>query len=165
MAPNLTVNVSTATSNEDSIGFDPVLAWYKSSAPSYNDQNPKMPVLIPLVDGGGQRLLLGPSEMSGSAVADAQAVFQSPSWVVNATLTGTGSTEWDAMSKKYFHEIIGIDVDGLVVSDPLTLPSQATWTSFGGRVQISGSFGKRSAEELAASLDSGPYAASLRVRP
>jgi preprotein translocase subunit SecD len=69
------------------------------------------------------------------------------------------------MSKKYFHEIIGIDVDGLVVSDPLTLPSQATWTSFGGRVQISGSFGKRSAEELAASLDSGPYAASLRVRP
>jgi preprotein translocase subunit SecD len=53
----------------------------------------------------------------------------------------------------------------VVVSDPLTLPSQATWTSFAGRVQISGSFTRQAAEELAASLDSGPFATPLRVGP
>jgi hypothetical protein len=165
MSPNLAVNVSSGTSNQSSIGFDPVLAMYRSSTPSFSDDNPRLPVLVPLANGGGQRLLLGPSEMGGAAVTDAQAVFVAPSWVVNMTLSGRGSTEWDALSRKYFHEVIGVDVDGVVVSDPLTLPSQATWTSFAGRVQISGSFTRQAAEELAASLDSGPFATPLRVGP
>ncbi len=160
LAPNLTVNSSTGTSNQSSIAFDPVLAQYRSTTPAEDDANPHSPVLVPLLNGGGQRLLLGPSELSGTAVASAQANFESPNWVVNATLTGKGSTGWDNLSRKYFHEIIGIDLDGQIVSDPLTLPSQATWTSFAGRVQISGTFTQTEAQDLALDLNYG----SLPVR-
>jgi preprotein translocase subunit SecD len=159
LAPNLTVDSSTGSSNQSSIGLDPVLASYRSTTPAADDANPHKAVLVPLLGGGG-RLLLGPSELSGTAVASAQAQFISPSWVVNATLTSKGSTGWDNLSRKYFHEIIGIDLDGQVVSDPLTLPSQATWTSFAGRVQISGSFTQAEAQDLALDLNYG----SLPVR-
>ena len=160
LAPTLTVNSSTGNSNQASIAFDPVLAAYRSTTPAADDSHPHSAVLVPLLNGGGQRLLLGPSELSGTAVASAQANFVSPNWVVNATLTGKGSVGWDNLSKKYFHEIIGIDLDGQVVSDPLTLPSQATWTSFAGRVQISGTFTQTEAQDLALDLNYG----SLPVR-
>ena len=68
--------------------------------------------------------------MNGSSIAAAQAVFQTPNWVVNITLTGPGSTAWDTMAHRYFHEIIGIDLDGRIVSAPLTQPSQSTFTYF-----------------------------------
>ena len=160
LAPNLTVDTSSGTSNQSSIAFDPVLTSYRSTTPAADDANPHKAVLVPLLNGDGQRLLLGPSELSGTAVASAQAQFISPNWVVNATFTSKGSTGWDNLSKKYFHEIIGIDLDGQVVSDPLTLPSQATWTSFAGRVQISGSFTQTEAQDLALDLNYG----SLPVR-
>ena len=163
MAPNLTV--SGGSSNQSSIGLDPVLAQYRSSSPEYDDQHPHSPVLVPLLNGGGERLLLGPSELSGTAVASAQAQFSSPEWVVNATLTGSGSVGWDNLSKKYFHEIIGIDLDGQVVSDPLTLPNQAAWSSFGGRVQISGGgsggFTQTEASNLALDLSYGSLPVQL----
>ena len=67
------------------------------------------------------------------------------------------------LAEKYFHEIIGIDLDGRAVSAPLIEPSGSSFTSFGGRKQISGDFNKTTAEELAAVLDSGPLAAPLVV--
>jgi hypothetical protein len=162
-APNLTVNVSTGNSNESSIPFDPALSPYQSSTSTYNNAHPHSPVLLPVQGGSGVRYLLGPSELSGSAVASAQAAFQARQWVVDVTLTGPGAVGFDALSEKYFHEIIGIDVDGTVVSAPLTQPAQAAFTSFAGRVQISGSFSKAEAQNLAASFDSGPLAAPLRI--
>ncbi len=156
---------SSGTSDLSAIPSDPVLSGYETTQPAYDDLHPHSPVLIPLVGGAGFRNLLGPAEMNGTAVASAMAQFTSPDWVVNTTLTSKGATEWDNLTKKYFHEIIGIDFDGQEVSNPLTLPGQATWISFGGRVQISGNFTKRSAEDLAASLDSGPFATPLQVRP
>ena len=162
--PTLIVNVATGTSNIDSIPLDPALVPYKSSTAFYNNDDPHKPVLIPLDDGGGERYLVGPSELSGTAVAGAEAAYQAPNWVVNVTLTERGAGAWDALAQKYFHEIIAIDLDGRIVSAPLTQPAQSTFVSFAGRVQISGSFTKRSAELLAANLDSGPLAAALRVR-
>ena len=44
------------------------------------------------------------------------------------------------MTKRFFHEIIGIELDGVVQSAPITLSTQSTWTSFGGQVEISGNF-------------------------
>jgi preprotein translocase subunit SecD len=158
MAPTLTVDTSTATSNEGSIPPDPVLTDYPSTTPAYDDAHPKVPVLIPAVGGG--RFLLGPSEMSGTEVASAQASFQSPDWVVNATLTTSGATKWDTLAQKYFHEIIGIDLDGSVISAPLTQPSSAQFSSFDGKVQISGSFTQASAQSLSLDLNYG----SLPVR-
>jgi preprotein translocase subunit SecD len=160
MAPNLTVNTSAGTSNIASIGLDPALAAYPTSTPGYDDAHPHSTVLVPLANGGGVRYLLGPSELSGQAVASALAQFVSPQWVVNATLTGKGSTAWDALAQKYFHEIIGIDLDGQVVSAPLTQPSSAAFTSFAGKVQISGNFTQASASALSLDLNYG----SLPVR-
>jgi len=37
------------------------------------------------------------------------------------------------MTQKYFHEIIGIELDGVVQSAPITQPSQTTWSSFDGQ--------------------------------
>jgi preprotein translocase subunit SecD len=81
---------------------------------------------------------------------------------VNATLTGKGAGEWDALAQKYFHEIIGIDLDGQVVSAPLTQPGQATFTSFAGRVQISGSFTQSTAQSLALDLNYGSLPVPLK---
>jgi preprotein translocase subunit SecD len=159
-APTLTVNTSNSQSNLGNIPPDPTLAAYQTSSPAYDDANADKPVLIPVAGGGGLRYLLGPSELSGTAVASASAAFQSPQWVVNATLTGKGSGEWDRMSQKYFHEIIGIDLDGTVVSNPITQPGQATFTSFDGKVQISGNFTQASAQALSLDLNYG----SLPVR-
>ena len=159
-APTLTVNSSTGTSNQSSIPPDPVLASYRSTTSDYDDAHPHSTVLVPLLNGGGERYLLGPSELNGTAVASAQAQFLSPSWVVNATLTTKGAPAWDTLASKYFHEIIGIDLDGQVVSAPLTQPSQAAFTSFAGKVQISGNFTQTLAQNLALDLNYG----SLPVR-
>jgi preprotein translocase subunit SecD len=161
-APTLTVDTSTGSSNIASIPADPALAAQKTSTPAYDDSHSKDPVLIPLQGGGGERYLLGPAALNGTIVASASAQFQSPNWVVNATLTGKGAGEWDSLAQKYFHEIIGIDLDGQVVSAPLTQPSQATFTSFAGRVQISGSFTQSSAQNLALDLNYGSLPVPLK---
>ncbi|HXQ60988.1 MAG TPA: protein translocase subunit SecD [Acidimicrobiales bacterium] len=158
---SLTVD-SSGNSNLNAIPADPTLSSYKTTQPVFDDLHPHSPVLIPLVGGGGFRNLLGPAEMNGTAVASATAQFIAPSWVVNATLTGKGAIEWDNLTKKYFHEIIGIDLDGQIVSNPLTLPSQATWTTFGGRVQISGNFTQTSAQNLALDLNYGSLPVPLK---
>ena len=72
------------------------------------------------------RYLLGPAELTGHIVKSANATQnQLGQWVVNMTLTRPGSTGWDTMAKTYFHEIIGIELDGVVQSAPLTQPDQA----------------------------------------
>jgi hypothetical protein len=76
----------------------------------------------------------------GVAVAATQAAYQAPNWVVNVTLTGPGAVAWDTMARRYFHEIIGIDLDGRIVSAPLTQPAQSAFVSFAGRVQVTGDF-------------------------
>ncbi|MGH9017243.1 MAG: protein translocase subunit SecD [Acidimicrobiales bacterium] len=159
-APTLTVDTATGNSNQSSIPDDPVLAAYKTSTAAYDDAHPHSAVLVPLAGGGGLRMLLGPSELNGTAVASATAQFQSPDWVVNATLTTKGAPAWDTLAQKYFHEIIGIDLDGQVISAPLTQPSAPSFTSFDGKVQISGSFTQSSASNLALDLNYG----SLPVR-
>jgi hypothetical protein len=162
-APNLTVDTTTGTSNLPSIQRDPTLASYPSSTPADNDSQPGSFVLLPAPGTGGMRYLLGPSELNGMAVASAHAIFESPQWIVNVTLTREGAPEWDALARMYFHELIGIDVDGQAVSVPITQPNSSSFTPFAGRMQISGPFDKRSSEVIAADLDSGPLTAPLRV--
>jgi preprotein translocase subunit SecD len=160
--PNLTVDESTGNSNLGSIAPDPALASYPSSSAAYSDSHPQDPVLLPAIGGGGARYLLGPADLNGTAVASAGAVFEDPVWVVNVTFTGTGASEWDAVAKRYFHELVGMDVDGQALSVPLIQPSQSTFASFAGKVQISGNFTGRTAEQLAAVLGSGPLVTPLQ---
>ncbi len=96
-------------------------------------------------------------------MAAATATFQRPEWVIDVTLTDAGASEWDALARKYFHEIIGINLDGALISAPLTEPSQATYTSFAGRIEISGDFSRMSAEELSADLTGGVLTTPLQI--
>ena len=160
-APNLTVNVASGVSNQSSIAPDPTLAAYPSSSAAYDDSHPGNSVLIPVDGESGVRCLLGPAALSGTAVVSAQAAFANPQWFVDVTLTASGATRWDAVARDNFHQIIGIDVDGRAVSLPLIQPTDAEAISFDGRMEISGPFTKRTAQNLAADLASGPLATPL----
>ena len=153
------LQVSTATqAPANNIGPDPALSTYPSSAPDYNDNHPGSVVLVPASRNSGQnglRYLLGPTQVFGTAVHSAQAVFNTPSWVVLVNLTGSGATAWDTLAQQQFHAYIAIDLDGQVQSAPLTQPSQAAFTSFQGKIQISGSFTHTSAQNLALVLNYG----------
>ncbi|HLX87550.1 MAG TPA: SecD/SecF family protein translocase subunit, partial [Acidimicrobiales bacterium] len=137
---------------------DPALTAYPSSTPDYNDNHADGNVLVPASkDSGfsGTRYLLGPTGLLGTAVASAQATLNGSAWVVDTNLTGSGSNQWDALAQRQFHAYIAIDLDGQVESAPLTSPSTSAFSSFGGKVQISGNFTQTSAQRLALVLKYG----------
>ena len=72
-----------------------------------------------------------------------------------------GSSQWDTLSKQQFHAIIGIDLDGQVISAPITQPTQQAWSSFNGQVQISGSFTEDQAKTLATDFTYGALPVKL----
>jgi hypothetical protein len=111
----------------------------------------------------GERLLLGPAYLSGIDVSSAQPAFFPPDWVLDLTLDPAGSTAWDALTGRQFHAYVGFDLDANLVSVPLTEPNQATFASFGGKVQISGDFTRATTNQLAIDLESGPLPVALRV--
>jgi preprotein translocase subunit SecD len=75
--------------------------------------------------------------------------------VVAYTLTKAGSPAWDAVTKTYFHQLLAIELDGVVQSAPLILPANSSWISYGGQGQISGSFTEASAKKLAIAMEFG----------
>jgi preprotein translocase subunit SecD len=94
----------------------------------------------------------------GSAIAQQD---QTGAWVVNYTLTKTGSPLWDSVAEKNFHTYLGIELDGVVQSAPLIQPSQSTFTSFDGTGEISGgNMTEADAKSLAIAMEFG----SLPVR-
>ena len=104
----------------------------------------------------GTRYLLGPSQLNGKAVGSAQAqLTQTGQWVVTYTLTPAGSVAWDTFSKNNFHQAIAVDLDGVVQSAPIIQPNQNSFTSFGGKGQISGNFTEVQAKAVANALKFG----------
>jgi hypothetical protein len=160
LAPNLTVDTA-GVSNASAIGPDPALSSYPSTTAADNDADPDGTVLVPANGDGGLRYLLGPTAVDDTAVASARAAFVNPDWIVNVTLTSAGTSAWDALARRSFHEFIGIDVDGQAVSVPIVQPGQPVFSPFGGRFQIASNFTRQSAEALAAVLDSGPLTTPL----
>ncbi|MGH9090990.1 MAG: protein translocase subunit SecD [Acidimicrobiales bacterium] len=170
-----TSNLKGSPGSGNGVGYTPSttttpsLAAYRStcgsSAPNGRCvDNPKATVLLPGLKGTTNgRYLLGPAELTGKAVKKATAAqTQLGQWVVDVTLTSSGNTGWNAMAKKYFHEIIGIELDGVVQSAPITLPSAASFTTFTGKVQISGSFSATQAKTLALALNYGALPIGLK---
>jgi hypothetical protein len=131
---------------------DPKFAGYQSTSAANDDLNST--VLLPAWSSsqGTCRYVLGPAGLTGSAVKSARAQLINNQWAVNITLTDKGSVEWDTLAQQQFHAIIGIDVGGKVVSAPITQPSQVTFSSFNGHMQITGSFNEQQAKALAAQL-------------
>ncbi len=148
------------SSNPYPNAVDNALAVYPSTTQTQDAKDHRKTVLLPSANGsGGLRYLAGPAELTGHIVHSAQAsLTQTQGWVVDISLTKAGATAWDNMARKYFHEVIVIELDGKVQSAPITLPASSTFTSFGGQVEISNGSGgipEAQAKNLAVALNYG----------
>ena len=133
--------------------------------PNYENSTVLLPAVANGCGGGGARCVLGPSEMSGHDIANAQATQnQTGAWVVDYTLNGSaGSTKWDQVSEQNFHLPLGIELDGNVYSAPIIQPTQGSWSSFQGRGEISGSLTQQDAQNLAQAMNYGALPITLRA--
>ena len=130
------------TSNN--VAPDPQYVAYPSTSvdkPDYENSTVLLPGLAASGSAnGGERYVLGPSEMTGHSIASATATQdQTGQWVVDYTLTGPGSALWDKVAQENFHQLLGIELDGIVYSAPIIQPTQSAFTSFDGKGEISGS--------------------------
>ena len=160
-AANLAVtpNNSVAGFSSNPIAADPKYAKVANTLPQ-NDL-PQDYVILPELGQPGIRYLLGPSELTGQSIGKAVAQQDTlGQWVVNYNLTKTGSPLWDAVAKQNFHQLLAIELDGVIQSAPIIQPTQNAFTSFAGTGQISGSFTQSSAKTLAIAMEFG----SLPVR-
>jgi preprotein translocase subunit SecD len=144
------VNVNGYTSNSN-IPEDAQYATYPSTSPTNDDEHDM--VLLPGTSAAGSgRYVLGPAGLTGTAVKSASAQMNYGQWTVRIVLTTGGSAQWDALAKEQFHAIVGVDLNGQVISAPITQPTQSFFSSFNGQLQISGSFTEQQAKVLAAQL-------------
>lgn len=137
---NLAVTpTSTGSYRSNNVPADSALAAYPSTKPTHDVKGKT--VLLPQVPGAGsyKRYLLGPAQLTGRAVASAAAQqTQLGNWVVNYTLTGKGAPKWDQVAQANFHQMLAVELDGVVQSAPLIQPTQSSFSSFAGKGQISG---------------------------
>jgi hypothetical protein len=101
------------------------------------------------------RYLLGPSQMNSSAIASATATKAKGGWwVVDWTTTSSGSTQWDRVAIQNFHQMLAIDVGGVVVSAPIIEPTHGSFSSFNGSGEISGDLTEAEAMHIARAMES-----------
>ncbi|MGH9090866.1 MAG: SecDF P1 head subdomain-containing protein [Acidimicrobiales bacterium] len=152
----------TGSSVDYAVAPTPTLAPYPSTSPTQDAQDAT--VLLPGLPGNDNepRYLLGPAELTGAIVQSAVVRKAATGWVVDATMTPSGSSAWNTMARQYFHEVIGIELDGVVQSAPVTLPDTATFRPYTGKVQISGAFTEQEATLFAEALNWGPLPVPLK---
>ena len=156
------LNVNTTTGNSVNIAPDPAFTDIASTKPAKDLA--KDTVLLPLLGQPGVRYVLGKSELTGHSIKKAIAQQdQAGAWVVNYTLTSTGSPLWDKVAAENFHQLLAIELDAVVQSAPLIQPNQASFTSFDGQGQISGSFTEASAKTLALAMNFGALPVRLQA--
>ena len=121
------------------------------------EDKPEAVVVLPDKD-ATRRYQLGPAELTGKAVKTARATFatQGGEWAVDFTLTGEGSTAFDALAAKNVGKAVAIVLDGVVQSAPVIREA-----NFGGKGQISGGFKEREAKDLALVLRYGSLPVEL----
>lgn len=166
-ASTLNINSSTGQA-QNNIPPDPAFA----AVPSTDTAKPDYPTSTVLLPGlaatgsanSGIRYVLGPSQMTGRSIGSALATQnQTGQWVVDYTLTGTGSALWDKVASANFHAPVGIELDGIVYSAPIIQPNQASPTSFQGRGEISGSLSQQDATNLAQAMNYGALPVVLKA--
>lgn len=144
-------NVNGYVSNPN-IGADPQFAAYPSTISSNDLLNQDVLLSGTSATGATNRYVLGPAGLTRSSIASAQAKNESGQWVIILTLTSRGATQWDTLAAQQFHAIIGVVINGQVVSAPITQPTQSSFTSFRGQVGISGGFTEHQAKVIASEL-------------
>jgi preprotein translocase subunit SecD len=158
-ASNLDVNTTTGQPAHV-IGPDPIFASTPST-PAQDDE-PAHSVLLPAdpVVGAQEypRFVLGAAQLGNVDIASAQARSDQSvdGWVIDVTLTPSGTTDWNAMALPNFHAYVALDLDGQVISAPLIEPNNSSFSSFGDQMEISGTFTAATAKTIAAVLGNGP---------
>lgn len=134
---------------------DPAMAGY----PSSTHDSPTHTVLLGELTGGPrirERWVLGPSEMrlSTSDVESASAQKnETGQWIVMVHLSSAGAAAFDRVAYKNFHQIVAIDMGGKVVSTPIIQPTQTSFSSFDGVMQISGSLTAPNARSVVVAIN------------
>ncbi len=166
-AANLNVNTSTGQATNN-VPPDSQFATYPSTSvdkPNYANSMVLLPGISGACGASGLRCVLGPSEMTGHSIASAQATQnQTGAWVVDYSLSGAaGSALWDKVAQENFHQLLGIELDGEVYSAPIIQPSQAAFSSFDGRGEISGNLTQADAQNLAQAMNFGALPITLKA--
>jgi preprotein translocase subunit SecD len=169
-AANLGVAPDSSSANgydgPNPVPADPQFAAYRStlSEDDATDANVLSPSSSgsPAFNPDGTRFVLGPAGLTNQGIVSARTVQQDGQWDIDLTLSKTGSQQWDQLARAQFHALIGVQLDGEVISAPITEPTQIVFTSFDGKVQISAGLTAREAKALADNLDSGPLPVELR---
>jgi hypothetical protein len=151
-AANLRTTIEPGTADGFSTNLldvpaDPRFAIYRTTPP--RDDAANTTVLLPRFR-GGDRYVLGPAGLTDADIASAHATRIAGQWAVNLVLTGDGSAKLDVLTQSQFHQLIGVDLNGQVISTPITQPTQSSWTSFNGQVQIAGPLSEQQAKAIAA---------------
>ena len=167
-------SASTATpSDASATGFttpttdpDPALSAYATTTAAQDATSPNVSALLPVLNSGTgaiQRYLVGPTLLTlSSRVASATVVHapMSGGWMINVRLNAKESQLWDEVAARYFHRQLAIDLNGVIVEAPLIQPSNSSFSSFDGQMNLLAAT-KSGAYDLAAALTSGPLAVPL----
>jgi len=149
-ASNLSVDASTGAATADP-PTDARFSSYPSTTAGSSGVGDT--VLLPGVPGqGGTRFVLGPAALTQQGITAARAVDANGQWMVDLTLSAAGSSRWDSLTEQQFHALVAVVVNGKVVSTPLVQPSQTSFTSFAGHLQVAGDFTEGQAKAMAAEL-------------
>jgi len=123
-------------------------------------------VVLPLrpgSGGGGGRLYLGPTKLTGKDVDSASSTFVSGTgYTVDMNLKDAGLTQFNALAKSSFGQPsptdqVAIVLDGQVYSNPAFQSA-----SFSGPVQITGNFTQTQASDLAKLINYGALPVQLK---
>lgn len=148
---------------------DPALGQYPSTTPEQDSSDPNTVALLPQAQKadstGVLRYLVGPVQLALTArVASAQvAQDRYGGWVVDVQLSSSAASAWDQVAYRYFHDMLGVDLNGQIVTAPIIEPTQSSYTSFDGQLELAGDFSKATAEAVAATLQTGPLPIPLRA--
>ncbi|MFF1512094.1 protein translocase subunit SecD [Streptomyces sp. NPDC058326] len=112
-----------------------------------------------------EKYLLGPAEVEGKDVDDAQAAIdqRTGQWIVDMEFTGAGSKKFQSITSKLSQQTepqnqFAIVLDGEVVSAP------RVQTTLSASAQISGSFNQQSAQDLGNILSYGALPLSFETQ-
>jgi preprotein translocase subunit SecD len=145
---------------------DPALAAYATTTRAQDAGSPSNWALLPVLDSGTsatQRYLVGPTLITLSSKFASATVTRVPSsggWIVNVQLNKAESQRWNQVAKRYFHRLLAIDLNGVIVEAPLIEPDYSTFRSMDGQMQLV-AVSRTDASDLAAALISGPLAVPL----
>ena len=145
---------------------DPALAAYATTTRAQDAGSPSRWALLPVLasaTSATQRYLVGPTLITLSSKFASATVIRVPSsggWIVSVQLNKAQSQKWNQVAMRYFHRLLAIDLDGVVVEAPLIEPDYSTFRSMNGHMQLV-AVSRTDASDLAAALISGPLAVPL----